>query len=46
MIFSTVTLSQRILQDNVASHKSNYSCGDPLVEMIEKVARILLIVRK
>ena len=42
----TVTLSQRILQDNVVSHKYNYSCGDPLVEMIEKAARISLIVSK
>ena len=43
-IFLTVIISQRLLQNNEAYHKNNFSCGDPMVELTERGARILLTV--
>ena len=40
----TTVISQRLLQDNEACYKNNFSCGDPVVELIERAARIVLTV--
>ena len=43
-----VRTSQRLLQQrgDKEALKNSFSCGDPLIEVVERVARILLIVSK